>query len=372
MVRAEIPTYDRIAITLEKAYLRIRPRLGDYEPATMPYLDPLSDTAVRMTDPSSDGRGTYYRASTTPSLIYKFSHVFLPSTQQADFFAKTTLPLVQDLLNGQNSLLFAYGVTNSGKTYTIQGGIEPGSGGILPRTLDVIFNSIEGLQSDGRVSTCKWPEIHSLTEMLQYRPVRLYGVEEADPSDLISPSIDIDVSNEPALAEVLAEHMVSSEDSDLHADPTIIKLDRNYEYSIWISYVEVYNEKVYDLLASVNDNQDNEVARVSRSTPNLPGQGANAVIVTRKALAVRPSPAHDALDDSGAGNTGRYISGLKHFRVASATQGKALVKLGQLHRRVFGTLANSQSSRSHSIITIKILRNHRGDRDVVVCLPSPG
>lgn len=98
----------------------------------------------------------YYRASTTPPpSIYKFSHVFLPSTQQVDFFAKTTLPLVQDLLNGQNSLLFAYGVTNSGKTYTIQGGNEPGSGGILPRTLDIIFNSVEGLQSDGRVSPCK-------------------------------------------------------------------------------------------------------------------------------------------------------------------------------------------------------------------------
>ncbi|KAH0838561.1 kinesin-domain-containing protein [Lanmaoa asiatica] len=296
MVRAENLTCDSIRVTLEKAYLRIRPHLGDDEPATMPYLDSLSDTAVRMTDPSSDGHGAsgmYYRASTTPtSSTYKFSHVFRPSIQQADFFAKTTLPLVQDLLDGQNSLLFAYGVTNSGKTYTIQGGNKPGSGGILPRTLDVIFNSVEGLQSDGR-----------------YRPVRLYGVEEADPSDP-TPPIDIDVSSEPTLAEVLAEHMASPDDSDLHADLTVIKLDRNYEYSVWISYVEVYNEKVYDLLASVNDDQANQVAGDS-----------------------------------------------------TAAQAKALVKLGQLHRRVFGTLANSQSSRSHSMITIKVLRNHRGDRD---------
>lgn len=368
MVCAVNHTYHSIRVTLQKAYLRIRPRLADDEPATMPYLDPLSDTAVRMTDPSSDGRGAsgmYYRASTTPpSSIYKFSHVFPPSTQQSDFFAKTTLPLVQDLLDGQNGLLFAYGVTNSGKTYTIQGGNEPGSGGILPRTLDVIFNSVEGLQSDGRVSTCELPETNSLTKRPKYRPVRLYGVEEADPSDLIPPSVDIDVPSEPALAEVLAEHMASSNDSDLHADPTIIKLDRNYEHSVWISYVEVYNEKVYDLLASVNDNQDNGVAGVPRTTPNLPGQGASAVVVTRKALAVKPSPVHDAMDDSETGNAGRYIAGLKHFRVASATQAKALVKLGQLHRRVFGTLANSQSSRSHSMITIKVLRNHRGDRDV--------
>lgn len=183
---------------------------------------------------------------------------------------------------------------------------------------------------------------------------------EADPSDFTPPPIGINVPSEPALAEVLAEHMASSDNPDLRADPTVIKLDRNYEYSIWISYVEVYNEKVYDLLASVKDDQDNEVAGVPH--------GANPVIVTRKALAVKPCPAHDALDDSGAGNAGRYISGLKQFRVASATQAKSLVKLGQLHRRVFGTLANSQSSRSHSMITIKILRNHRGDRDVGLCL----
>ena len=202
----------------------------------------------------------------------------------------------------------------------------------------------------------------SLTKRSQYRPVRLHGVEEAGPSDSTLPSINIDVPTEPALAEVLAEHMTSSDDSGLHADSTIVKLDRNYEYSVWISYVEVYNEKVYDLLSSVNDGQENDVAGVPRGIPNLAGQGVNGVLVTRKALAVKPSPAQDAMDDNG--NGGKYISGLKQLCVTSATQAKALVKLGQLHRRVFGTLANSQSSRSHSMITIKVLRNHRGERDV--------
>lgn len=201
-------------------------------------------------------------------------------------------------------------------------------------------------------------------EKLQYHPVRLYGVGEADPSHFTPPPVEINVPSEPALAEVLSEHMASSDNSDLHADPTVIKLDRNYEYSVWISYVEVYNEKVYDLLASVNDDQDHEVAGGSRSAPNVLGQGANPVIVTRRALAVKPCPAYDAMDDNGAATAGRYISGLKEFRVTSAAQAKSLVKLGQLHRRVFGTLANSRSSRSHSMITIKILRNHRGDRDV--------
>jgi len=42
-------------------------------------------------------------------------------------------------------LLFAYGITNSGKTYTMTG--EPEEAGILPRSLDVIFNSIADVQA---------------------------------------------------------------------------------------------------------------------------------------------------------------------------------------------------------------------------------
>ena len=104
-----------------------------------------------MTDPSSST--THSRLSTIgPSSLYTFSHVFLPETTQSDFFGKTTLPLVCDVLEGQSGLLFTYGVTNSGKTYTIQGGGSQGSAGILPRTLDVIFNSIEGLHGDSKVS----------------------------------------------------------------------------------------------------------------------------------------------------------------------------------------------------------------------------
>lgn len=107
-----------------------------------------------MTDPqdSESSRSKYRFSAIPPSSIYTFSHIFPPNTTQSDFFAKTTLPLVQDVLMGQNGLLFTYGVTNSGKTYTVQGGRDEGAAGILPRSLDVIFNSIEGLHGDGRVS----------------------------------------------------------------------------------------------------------------------------------------------------------------------------------------------------------------------------
>lgn len=37
----------------------------------------------------------------------------------------------------------------------MQGGSDPSSAGILPRTLDVIFNSVGRLQSDNKVSDVK-------------------------------------------------------------------------------------------------------------------------------------------------------------------------------------------------------------------------
>lgn len=51
---------------------------------------------------------------------YKFRHVFKPDSTQKDVFDYVAKPLVSDVLRGKNGLLFAYGVTGSGKTHTMQ------------------------------------------------------------------------------------------------------------------------------------------------------------------------------------------------------------------------------------------------------------
>ncbi|EED81253.1 predicted protein [Postia placenta Mad-698-R] len=332
-----------------KAFLRIRPRLGDGEPTSEPYLEPISDTAVRMTDPESSSHSR--TSSANSASIYTFSHIFPPHTQQSEFFNNTTLPLVKDVLEGQSGLLFTYGVTNSGKTYTIQGGSEEGSAGILPRTLDVIFNSIEGLHGDGK-----------------YHPVRLNGIELADDSSRSGRSQVSKPHGVPALADILDD----LDDAGMDIDSTTLKLDRNHEYTVWLSYSEVYNEKVYDLFASVDSPESSSQpsqSAVPRPTSTflnipLPSSQSHPLLLTRKALPVKSSPLSDSgLSGSEAGSAGKYVAGLRQIRVKSAAEAKALLKLGQMHRRVFGTLANSQSSRSHALVTIKVLRVHRGERN---------
>ena len=183
--------------------------------------------------------------------------------------------------------------------------------------------------------------------------MRLQGVEAADPSSDANNIRSVSkLRQDPTLAQVLQDEL-EGEDLDTATDSTVLKVDKNHAYSLWLSYAEVYNEKIYDLLA------DTSSLKAGTKT------GPSTLLLARKALAIKPSPPSDW---EGSQNIGKYVAGLRQIRVHSAAQAKEILKLGQLHRKVFGTLANSQSSRSHALVTVKVLRCHRGDYHVRYCL----
>lgn len=53
--------------------------------------------------------------------FFPFVQIFGPQTPQQEVYDHTIREMVRDVLHGENRLLYTYGVTNSGKTYTIQG-----------------------------------------------------------------------------------------------------------------------------------------------------------------------------------------------------------------------------------------------------------
>ena len=57
--------------------------------------------------------------------------VFDEDSAQAHVFDRVGLPLVTDLVQGKNGLLFTYGVTGSGKTHAMQGTNK--DGGVMTR-----------------------------------------------------------------------------------------------------------------------------------------------------------------------------------------------------------------------------------------------
>lgn len=69
---------------------------------------------------------------------YKFSKVFGEDSTQEEVFEFTCKPLIDDLIqNHKSGLVFTYGMTNAGKTYTVIG--TPDNPGILPQSLKYLL-----------------------------------------------------------------------------------------------------------------------------------------------------------------------------------------------------------------------------------------
>ncbi|ORX38676.1 P-loop containing nucleoside triphosphate hydrolase protein [Kockovaella imperatae] len=313
-----------------KAFLRIRPppESSSTHSPVMPYLEAENETQVIMRPPMDPSRP---HASKSPN-IYSFDKVFPPASLQDEFFSYTTLPLVKKLLHGENGLMFAYGVSNSGKSYTIAGteGTEGKDRGLLPRSIDVIFNSIGSNQSS--------------------LPLRCVGVADVEMA-----------AEEHAFARAFDQLRGETE----ACTPQTITIDKNYGYAVFVSYAEVYNEKIFDLLDAVLPNSSSQLTSTKSSSSNARSSSAWALssslslaalanggggVLKRRALALKNDP---------DGN-GKYVAGLNEVRVRTRDEALSIFRAGQRARQVFGTLANRESSRSHGIFSIKIVRIHNG------------
>ena len=283
--------------------------------------------------------------------------------------------MIEGLLEqNQSGLYCTYGVTNSGKSYTVHGGKGAGESGVLPRTLDTIFNSLDGLLSDSEI-----------------RPVGVSGVEELDRADaaLLQNANEGMDTFDPLSLNSLRKRLLSADCSkqaegglQYEREEATVKVDRNYRYSVWLSYLEVYNEKLYDLLdvampaggapavsggmsrSESFRNSNWTLSSAARGKAGAPGESsllssASTTFLSRHALQLK-NDAESAGDPEGQC---KYATGLSEHRVRSAEEARALIKCGEQNRAVFGTMANRVSSRSHGVFTVRIIREHAGEAD---------
>ncbi|KAK4051981.1 hypothetical protein OIO90_004511 [Microbotryomycetes sp. JL221] len=352
-----------------KAYLRIRPAKPTNDNES--YIKVVNDTDVLMIPPADHrlspsassslfsgsllssydltqhNRNTIDEESVNSSIgtLFKFTSVFDNNSSssndnhnsQASFFRQTTLPLVQDfLIKGENCLLFAYGPTGSGKTWTVQGGAQTKDKGLLPRVMDAVWNSVSEANAIGKKS-------HMSTAVQKNKQAgRALGVKSVEEKDDLATDEDKDVT---------------------------IKLEDGYDYSVWVSYAEIYNEKIYDLLespvptsatVSVSTSSTTTASSMLHAGLSLFGAAGKAksfmnkgfsTVIKRNALSLK--------HDKQAGNGSKYIAGMKEICVHSAEEAQKIIEQGQTNRRVYGTLANRASSRSHAIFTIKLIKTHQ-------------
>ncbi|EFA81685.1 kinesin family member 13 [Heterostelium album PN500] len=94
------------------------------------------------------------------SRTYQFDHIFPPDSRQNDVFQVAVKPIADEVLMGFNGTIFVYGQTGTGKTYTMEGKMDnPEDNGIIPRTIDYIFQTLEKAGNDYNVR-CTHLEIY--------------------------------------------------------------------------------------------------------------------------------------------------------------------------------------------------------------------
>ncbi|XP_052172613.1 kinesin-like protein KIN-5B [Diospyros lotus] len=196
--------------------------------------------------------------------VFTFDKVFGPKAQQRSIYDQAIVPIVNEVLEGFNCTVFAYGQTGTGKTYTMEGGMRnksgelPAEAGVIPRAVRQIFDTLEA---------------------------------------------------------------------------------QNADYSMKVTFLELYNEEITDLLAPEDYSRTLEDRQKKPIT--LMEDGKGCVIVR----------------------------GLEEEAVYSANEIYNLLERGAAKRRTADTLLNKRSSRSHSVFTITIYVKEAtvGDEDLIKC-----
>ncbi|KAM6951596.1 LOW QUALITY PROTEIN: uncharacterized protein kif20bb [Aplochiton taeniatus] len=240
---------------------------------------------------------------------FHFTQVYGPETSQRQMFEGTVRRLVRDVLTGNNSLVFTYGVTNS-------------DGGLLPRSLANI-QSIEGrvyTNNNLRPHRCRdftrLPKQQDEESTSKRNLLRLF--KESDSEEHLQSELHQQVT--------FLEGSSLSDCSDSTAagegDSFLLDVDSNTKYSVWVSFCEIYNENLHDLLEHVpNGNQRRTVLRLSQDVK---------------------------------GNS--FVKDLRWVHVNSSEEAYRVMKIGKKNQSFSATKLNHLSSRSHSIFSIRILR----------------
>ncbi|CAL0317032.1 unnamed protein product [Lupinus luteus] len=223
---------------------------------------PFSDEELRTNTPKVLTCNDYMRevavsqniAGKHIDRVFTFDKVFGPNAQQKDLYEQAIVPIVNEVLEGFNCTIFAYGQTGTGKTYTMEGeckraksrpnGELPAEAGVIPRAVKQIFDTLEG---------------------------------------------------------------------------------QNAEYSVKVTFLELYNEEITDLLVLED--------------------------ISKGALEDKQKKQLPLMED---GKGGVLVRGLEEEIVTSASEIFTLLERGSAKRRTAETLLNKQSSRSHSLFSITI------------------
>ncbi|KID78514.1 Kinesin-like protein KIF22 [Metarhizium brunneum] len=84
---------------------------------------------------------------------FAFNAVYDQSTSQETLFTSEVQPHLKSLFQGYDVTIFAYGVTGTGKTHTMRGGLKLADRGVIPRLLSGVFRRGKKIAKDSEGNT---------------------------------------------------------------------------------------------------------------------------------------------------------------------------------------------------------------------------
>ncbi|KAJ8405443.1 hypothetical protein AAFF_G00319160 [Aldrovandia affinis] len=320
-----------------RVYLRIRPLTeGEKERGGEQGCVCIQDDKTLLLQAPRDSLNAKTTERGVSQSVHKFTFTQIsgPDTTQQEFFERTMKETVRDILLGENRLLYTYGVTNSGKTYTVQGTSQ--EVGLLPRALVSVFRKLQGRLYDSldlKPVLCQDVRYLNGNEVQAEEMCRdsLLKEEEGMISQNSRLRGGVSVSCDSGIGGVsLASGITTQlEDSDnVCLDTDILShsgedgLEEGVRFSVWVSFFEIYNEFLYDLLE------------------------APPTLQSKKRATLR-------LSDDRHGNP--YVKDLTWVHVRSAEEAWKVLKIGRRNQSFASTHLNHTSSRSHSIFSLRLL-----------------
>lgn len=234
---------------------------------------------------------------------FVFSKIFSKETEQKQLYQ--SCDLVKDVISGVNCCVMAYGQTGSGKTYTMYG---------------------SGWENNNNSTTIHLPKDINLEK--EDRPST--GNERRAQS--------------PAFLSLTATETIDNNDENLGIIPRAItdlfklletksQSATNFDYSINCQVMQIYNEKIYDML----QDRRRENPLPLRELKNF-----------KKTNGTAPSGKDEDLSNKGS----IHVPGMSVFRVYSRDEAVNLLRRALKNRATRATDFNTESSRSHTILQL--------------------
>ena len=287
----------KISASSSEMYLRIRPA----SVLQKNYIVLDTRTLLTTFQPFEDKftrNSRCAKSSEAEGRRHVFTKIFGSETSQVEMFEGSIKHRVVEFLSGKSSTIMTYGMRDSGKTYTLFG--TSSSPGIITRSIELVFSTIN--------CTIKpWYKPMFQDTVLCLNEIARVSEMQRKTRVLNGRSMNIN--------QISADAKKFLENSQPGNPDKSEECDSESMYAVWLSFAEIYNGNVYDLLDDAE---------------------------TRSPLKLYIN------------TEGRAVCGLQKVYALTALEACQILMAGQSRMSVVTT--GSEQSRSHTIFMMKLLK----------------